>query len=129
MNSAVCSVIVCQSPSSTSSLIFPSPNLLRIILLCSLYSGHSSRKCSTVSCPFWHSQLGLSVNPKRCRYLFSPQCPVRSCIVFAHVFLFDILLYSAGPCWFPFFVMIRFSVMNREMEREMDSEMDRRSRE
>src|SRR5271169_2379217 len=96
MNSPVCSTIICQSPSSASVLILPFPTLFLSAFLCPINSGHSSRKCSTVSCPHPHSQLGLSAIPKRCRYLLRPQCPVLICIVLAHVFLFGILLYSIG---------------------------------
>src|SRR5271169_3559360 len=108
MNFPVCSAIICQSPSSLSVLMFPFPTLFLSSRLGSLCIGHSSKKCSTVSCPFPHSQLGLSVMPKRCRYLLRPQWPVLSCTVLAQVFLLGSLLYSLGPYSLPFFIMMRF---------------------
>ena len=39
--------------------------------------------------------------------MFSPQCPVRSCTICAHAFLFGIELYSFGPVSAPCFGEIR----------------------
>ena len=92
--------ITSDVPSRASTGIFIVPALFLSSVLCSLYSGHSRRKCSTVSSPVPHSQSGLSARPNRCRYELRLQCPVLSCIIFD--VLQDSLLYSVRPSWFPF---------------------------
>src|SRR5579864_6829903 len=100
-------IITSHVPKRASIHIFPVPTAFLSSILCVLYNGHSRRKCSTVSWPFSQPQSGLSARPKRCRYALRLQCPVLSCITFAHVFL-ESLLYNSGPYWLPFRRRMRF---------------------
>ena len=86
------------SPRRILVFILPQPTRFRNSFLGPQYFRHSRRKCSTVSTPCPHPHVGLSLFPKRWRYLFSPQCPVRSCASWAHDALFTMLLYILVPC-------------------------------
>ena len=94
--------ITSEVPSRASTHILTLLALFLSSVLCSWYSGHSRRKCSTVSWPAPQLQSGLSARPKRCRYELRLQCPVLSCITFAAV-VQDSLLYSTGPYWLLFY--------------------------
>ena len=99
--------ITSDVPNRASTRILMLPALFLNSVLCSLYSGHSRRKCSTVSWPVPQLQSGLSARPKRCRYELRSQCPILSYITFVAVFQ-NSLLYSAGPYWLPFHRRMRF---------------------
>ena len=100
--------ITSEVPSRASARMFLVPALVLIAALCSLYSGHSNRKCSTVSCPVPQSQRDLSARPNQCRCELRPQCPVFSCMIFPHVFRGS-FLYRVGRCSLSFRWRIRLS--------------------
>ena len=109
--STVC-LMVFASLSNFSTLILQLPTPFLITILSFLYFGHSNRKCSTVSLLNPHSHFELSIFPIRCRCPLSPQWPVRSCAIIAHVLLFVIFRYSLGPLLVPLVSVMRRSCLD-----------------